>query len=734
MILKKKLEQVAILLLACLMVISTVVPVKTFAANERVDQDEILVLDTSVEANDTVAPGDEITLTVRTGEKTKLASCDLYIYYDKDQLTYVSGSGKTLTTSGMASLNTDNAGEALLSYMAGNNPANPGELFTIKLKVNDNVTGTLNIRLEKDTYGIFTGDTSKDEYEMEEVTPVITNNAENIVSKLPPTDITELTGKIAEAEAIDSSLYTAASYQNLEAAIAAAKEITTENTKDEVAAQVKALDDAIKQLVKAVDKTALKAVVAEAKTYDEALYTPDSYAALTKAVADAQSVLDADLADNAENQKTVADAAQAVKTAIAALSAKGDQAALAASIQAAEAALAREDVTYMDETKANVQTALNAARALVGQENATDAEVSAAVKNLNDAVAKLVIAADENAFNAAVAQVREAFKEEAYTTSSWKAVAEALKNADAMAGRLAEGQVPAAEADKVLTDLQNATKGLMEKATKTEDLTKAIEAAKKLDESHYTADSFAVVKEALAAAEKVAGNLNDSTQQQVDTVVTNLNAAVSKMVTVTTDEKTGVVVNGLQPGEGIRVDDKSKDKDTVAGVDEAIKNAGEFANAKETKILFLADITPEVTENADGSFTVTIPLKADQLKYDAYFVGHKGADGSFTWQAVTPDADGKVTFTTKSFSEFTVVGMNRQEESPNTDNNQTSNSGNTGSDNNTKNASGGTINPVTGVPYTEEEIGNGALQAAGMLALMGLCGIAFYRRQRKAEH
>ena len=682
------------------------------------------MLDASVEANGTVAPGEEITLTVRTGEKTKLASCDLYIYYDKDQLTYVSGSGKTLTTSGMASLNTDKAGEVLLSYMAGINPANPGGLFTITLKVNDNVTGTLNIRVEKDTYGVFTGDTSKGEYDMEEVTPVITNNAENIVSKLPPTDISELTGKIAEAEAIDSSLYTAASYQNLEAAIAEAKKITTENTKEEAAAQVKALDDAMKQLVKAVDKTALKTVVAEAKTYDEALYTPDSYAALTKALADAQSVLDADLADNAENQKTVADAVQAVKDAIAGLSAKGDQEALAASIQAAEAALAREDITYMDETKANVETAMSAAKALVGQENATDAEVSAAVKNLNDAIAKLVIAADENAFNAAIAQVRESFKEEAYTTSSWKAVAEALKNAEAMAERLA------AEADKVLTGLQNATKGLVPKAAKTEDLTKAIEAVKKLDESHYTADSYAVVKEALAAAEKIAGNLNDSTQQQVDTVVTNLNAAASKLVTVTADEKTGVVVNGLQPGEGIRVDDKSKDKEALASVDEAIKNASEFANAKETKILFLADITPEVTENADGSFTVTIPLKADQLKYDAYYVGHKGADGSFTWQAVTPDADGKITFTTKSFSEFTVVGMNRQEERPNTDGNQTSNSGNAGNNSNT---SGGTINPVTGVPYTEEEIGNGALQAAGMLALMGLCGIAFYRRHRKAE-
>lgn len=680
---------------------------------------------------ETVEQGDTFTLSVTIDENIEIKGYTMNIGYEPEKVEFVSGAASPLIERGTCVNNTTQKRVSSSSYTSGTYVVTDGKIMSVTFKAKDDIKDTAAFKLNViDTFTKNPEDPNNYIY----FNPVISGSPLGVKIIAPPTDITELTSKITEAEAIDSSLYTAASYQNLEAAIAAAKEITTENTKDEVAAQVKALDDAIKQLVKAVDKTALKAVIDEAKTYDEALYTPDSYAALTKAVAEAQSVLDADLADNAENQKTVADAAQAVKTAIAALSAKGDQAALAASIQAAEAALAREDVTYIDETKANVQTALNAAKALVGQENATDAEVSAAVKNLNDAVAKLVIAADENAFNAAVAQVREAFKEEVYTTSSWKAVAEALKNADAMAGRLAEGQVPAAEADKVLSDLQNATKSLMEKATKTEDLTKAVEAAKKLDESHYTADSFAVVKEALAAAEKVAGNLNDSTQQQVDTVVTNLNTAVSKLVTVTTDEKTGVVVNGLQPGEGIRVDDKSKDKEAVAGVGEAIKNAGEFANAKETKILFLADITPEVTENADGSFTVTIPLKADQLKYDAYFVGHKGADGSFTWQAVTPDADGKVTFTTKSFSEFTVVGMNRQEESPNTDNNQTSNSGNTGSDNNTKNASGGTINPVTGVPYTEEEIGNGALQAAGMLALMGLCGIAFYRRQRKAEH
>lgn len=719
---RKMIHKLTTAIVTLALAFGSVVPSVAMAAGTT--ETEILTL----QADKTeIAPGETVTLSLQLSENSDFVAGTFGISYDSSKVTYVAGSAKCGFTTGSSDVaDTQFPGKIQLTYFIdGKVAGNPA--LTASFTVNDGVTGTLDFAVYNKEFAV----DDVDDPSGRVITPTIINDTTGLVSKLPPTDISELTGKIAEAEAIDRSLYTAASYENLETAIAEAKKITTENTKEEAAAQVKALDDAMKQLVKAVDKTALKAVVAEAKTYDEALYTPDSYAALTKALAEAQSMLDADLADNAENQKTAADAVQAVKDAIVGLNAKGDQKALAASIQAAEAALAREDITYMDETKANVETAMSAAKALVGQENATDAEVSAAVKNLNDAVAKLVIAADENAFNAAVAQVRESFKEEVYTTSSWKAVAEALKNADAVAERLAEGQVPAAEADKVLTDLQNATKGLLPKAEKTEDLTKAIEAVQKLDESHYTAESYAVVKEALAAAEKVAGNLNDSTQQQVDTAAANLNAAASKLVTVAADEKTGVVVNGLEPGEGIRVDDKSKDKEALASVDEAMKNASEFANAKETKILFLADITPEVTENADGSLTVTIPLKADQLKYDAYFVGHKGADGSFTWQAVTPDADGRITFTTKSFSEFTVVGMNRQEESPSTDGNQTSNSGNAGSGSNT---SGGTINPVTGVPYTEEEMGNGALQAAGMLALMGLCGIAFYRRQRKTEH
>lgn len=714
---RKMIQKLTTAIVTLALAFGSVVPSVAMAAGTT--ETEILTL----QADKTqVAPGETVTLSLQLSENSDFVAGTFGISYDSSKVTYVAGSAKCGFTTGSSDVaDTQFPGKIQLTYFIdGKVAGNPA--LTASFTVNDGVTGTLNFAVYNKEFAV--DDVNDPSGKV--ITPTIINDTTGLVSKLPPTDITELTSKIAEAEAVDSSLYTAASYQNLEAAIAAAKEITTENTKDEVAAQVKALDDAIKQLVKAVDKTALKAVVDEAKTYDEALYTPDSYAALTKAVADAQSVLDADLADNAENQKTVADAAQAVKTAIAALSAKGDQAALAASIQAAEAALAREDVTYMDETKANVQTALNAAKALVGQENATDAEVSAAVKNLNDAVAKLVIAADENAFNAAVAQVREAFKEEVYTTSSWKAVAEALKNADAMAKRLAEGQVPAAEADKVLSDLQNATKGLMEKATKTEDLTKAVEAAKKLDESHYTADSFAVVKEALAAAEKVAGNLNDSTQQQVDTEMMNLNTAISKLVTIATDEKTGVTVNGLPAGEKIIVTDKMADKEALSEAQKAIDSASEFSDAKKADILFLADIKPEVIENADGTFTLTIPLTEKQMGYDLYYIGHKDEEtGMFIWTAVTPK-DNKLTLQVKSFSEFAVVGMMKPEEQNPGTNPSGDNKADTVNNATGTNASGNNAN--TGIVQD----GNSSVAVAVGFLILAIAGLIAYRKRFNA--
>ena len=69
----------------------------------------------------------------------------------------------------------------------------------------------------------------------------------------------------------------------------------------------------------------------------------------------------------------------------------------------------------------------------------------------------------------------------------------------------------------------------------------------------------------------------------------------------------------------------------------AIDSASEFSNAKKADILFLADIKPEVIENADGTFTLTIPLTEKQMGYDLYYIGHKDEEtGMFIWTAVTP--------------------------------------------------------------------------------------------------
>lgn len=714
---KRKFSKLTAIFLSFCLVMACVSPV---FAEENTPKREVSLNMQGGNNEQKIEQGKEFTLTLNCAEPFGVMNAQ--VVYDSSKVECVSYETPIKTGSNMVNDNKNiSAVMVNISQLDSDIVAPDTVIMSMVFKAKEDVTGKASFEAKVTDMYLLDGN-----LDGTEVIPTVTNNVGEILITAPPTDISELTSKIAEAETIDSSLYTAASYQNLEAAIAAAKEITTENTKEEVAAQVKALDDAMKQLVKAVDKTALKTVVTEAKTYDEALYTPDSYAALTEAVASAQSVLDADLADSAENQKTVADAAQAVKDAIAGLSAKGDQEALVASIQAAEAELAREDVTYMDDTKANVNIALSAARALVGKENATDAEVSAAVKNLNDAVAKLVIAADKDTFNAAVAQVRESFKEETYTSSSWKAVAEALSNADAMADRLAKGQVPAAEAEKVLTDLQNATKGLVPKAAKTEDLTKAIEVAKKLDDAHYTADSYAAVKEALAAAEKVAANLNDSTQEQVDIAAANLNAAVSKLVTVAVDEKTGVTVNGLPAGEKITVADKMKDKEALAEAQKAVGDAAEFSDAKKADVLFLADIKPEVTENADGTYTLTIPLTEEQLGYDLYYIGHKDDEtGVFTWTAVTPK-DNKLTLQVKSFSEFAVVGMMKPDEQ----NPETNPSG--GSDDNKAD----TVNNATGTNASGNNANTGIVQdsnssaavAAGFL-ILAVAGLIAYRKR-----
>lgn len=114
-------------------------------------------------------------------------------------------------------------------------------------------------------------------------------------------------------------------------------------------------------------------------------YTPASLEALQNAVDEAQTVY-----NKADATQTEVDNAKAnVEAKIAALKEKADKSALRLAVKAAEGEAALTD-KYTEESIAALQTAINAANAVLADDNATQAEVDAQVEAVNAAKAALV--------------------------------------------------------------------------------------------------------------------------------------------------------------------------------------------------------------------------------------------------------------------------------------------------------------------------------------------------------
>ena len=152
-------------------------------------------------------------------------------------------------------------------------------------------------------------------------------------------------------------------------------------------AAAEALQTAIDGLVLAddadVDVTALVAVIAEASAIKESDYTADSYGAVAEALKAAQAVL----ADAEATQEEVDAATAALRTALEGLVEKADTAALEAAVAEAEAL---DGSKYTEDSYAAVTAALEAAKAVLSNENATQEEVDGALAALNAAVEGLV--------------------------------------------------------------------------------------------------------------------------------------------------------------------------------------------------------------------------------------------------------------------------------------------------------------------------------------------------------
>lgn len=234
-------------------------------------------------------------------------------------------------------------------------------------------------------------------------------------------------------EAAKTNVYTAVSIAALQAVIDAANLLKDDEnaTVALVAAQITALEDAVRALVKLADKSALQAKIDAAKAVDTTNKTPNSVKALQAAITAAEAVI-----NDAQALQADADAqVTALTNAMDGLVDKANTATLDAAIIAAEAEAAKTD-TYTEASINAVQSLITAAKALKADENATQVAVDAEVIKLNDAVAamdKAGVVVDKTPLTDLIANAKvEVAKTDVYTAESLELLQAAITAAEAV--------------------------------------------------------------------------------------------------------------------------------------------------------------------------------------------------------------------------------------------------------------------------------------------------------------
>ncbi|WP_180364643.1 FIVAR domain-containing protein, partial [Staphylococcus sp. HMSC061G12] len=296
----------------------------------------------------------------------------------------------------------------------------------------------------------------------------VINNAEGLT--LDPTDKEDKAVQDALAKAKEVQADPNASQDAVDAAKAALEDaINAKNAQD--AKEAKEAADA-----KQAALDALKAELEKAKAINKDDYTPNSVKPLTDAETTGQAIVDA---PDGKTTEEIEAATQALKDAQAGLVAKADKVELDKAINNAEGLT----LDPADKEDKAVQDALEKAKAVQANPNATQDEVNAAKDALNKAIEAKTAQDKADAVNAALDALKaelekaKAINKDDYTPNSVKPLtdAEAAGQAivDAPTGKTVE------EIEKATQALKDAQAGLVAKADKTE-LEKAIDNAEGL--------------------------------------------------------------------------------------------------------------------------------------------------------------------------------------------------------------------------------------------------------------
>ena len=209
---------------------------------------------------------------------------------------------------------------------------------------------------------------------------------------------------------------------------------------------------------------------------------------------------------------------------------RGDRSALSDLIDEAQAL---NEADYTSDTWQALKDALEAAKAVVEDEDASQQAIDDAADALRNAIDGLIARGDKTELNGLIAGA-EALNEADYTAGSWAAFISALDSAKAVA---ADADATQAQIDDAKAALEAAMDALTRRGDKS-GLNELINKAESLNSRDYTAGTWSKLVSALDEAKKIAADA-DATQAQIDAAAAALSAALN-----------GLQKNPFIPGTG----------------------------------------------------------------------------------------------------------------------------------------------------------------------------------------
>ena len=403
-------------------------------------------------------------------------------------------------------------------------PASKAELNKMisdaQAKMNGNFTSASKAELQKaiDNGKAVAGNSDATQDQVDAAASAIKSAEGKLVE---PADTSSLKSTISDAQAKMNGNFTSASKAQLQKAIDNGKAIVNDEnaTQDQVNSAASAIKSAEGKLVVPADTTSLKSTISKAQGQMNGKFTSGSKAQLQGAIDKATAIANDENASQDQVDQAEATVNKAVDGLVELANVDGVNATIAKAVKAV-------DGDYTDSSKAGLQSAIDSAKAVAGNENASQDQVDKADAKLQSVVDALVSndSIEKGDLASAIKTATKAV-DGRYTTSSKQAVKDAIANGQKVYDHRGSDQK---QVDGATKAINKAVDGLVESAN-VNALNDAILSANGKLNGDFTDSSKANLKSAIDAGKKLASD-NDASQEQVDKVTKEITVSADSLV------------------------------------------------------------------------------------------------------------------------------------------------------------------------------------------------------------